>query len=226
MTMRVLAICLLLPIVSPVTAQEFQLHSFARQQLSDVYYAEGIAAGDLNADGTMDIVYGPHWYAGPEFTVKQEIYAAVPQNREGYADNFFNWVYDFDEDGANDILVVGFPGTAAYVYQNPGNDGLTRLWEKHQVADSVGNEAPQFADITGDGVPELVCTRKGNYGFYVPQAADPLAEWQFFSISEPTAPHPFGHGLGSNNICCSAQQKQTAPTEFCSPNFTRSNLPT
>ena len=200
MTMRVLAICLLLPIVSPVTAQEFQLHSFARQQLSDVYYAEGIAAGDLNADGTMDIVYGPHWYAGPEFTVKQEIYAAVPQNREGYADNFFNWVYDFDEDGANDILVVGFPGTAAYVYQNPGNDGLTRLWEKHQVADSVGNEAPQFADITGDGVPELVCTRKGNYGFYVPQAADPLAEWQFFSISEPTAPHPFGHGLGLGDV--------------------------
>lgn len=139
--MRILAICLLLPIVSPATAQEFQLHAFDRQQLSDVYYAEGIAAGDLNADGTTDLVYGPHWYAGPEFTAKQEIYPAVPQNREGYADNFFNWVYDFDKDGANDILVVGFPGTPAFVYQNPGNDGLTRLWEKHQVADSVGNEA-------------------------------------------------------------------------------------
>ena len=177
MTSRLLMILCLLPILSPVMSQEFQLHSFDRQQLSDVYYSEGIAAGDLNGDGVTDIVYGPHWYAGPEYTAKQEIYPAVPQNREGYADNFFNWVHDFDKDGANDILVVGFPGTPGYVYRNPGKDGLTGLWDKFQVADSVSNEAPQFADITGDGIPELVCTRNGNYGFYVPQPGEPLGAW-------------------------------------------------
>ena len=200
MTTRLLTILFLLPIVSTARAQDFRMHSFDRQQLSDVYYSEGIAAGDLNGDGVTDIVYGPHWYAGPEYTAKQEIYPAVPQNRNGYADNFFNWVHDFDRDGANDILVVGFPGTPAYVYRNPGNEGLTGLWEKHQVADSVSNEAPQFADITGDGVPELVCTRKGHYGFYVPQPAEPLAAWKFVSISEPTAPTPFGHGLGIGDV--------------------------
>ena len=198
--MRVLTILFLLPILSPAMAQEFQLHSFERQQLSDVYYSEGIAAGDLNGDGVTDIVYGPHWYAGPEYTAKQEIYPAVPQNRNGYADNFFNWVHDFDKDGTNDILVVGFPGTPAYVYRNPGKDGLTGLWEKIQVADSVSNEAPQFADITGDGIPELVCTRKGHYGFYVPQPAEPLGAWRFVPISEPNAPTPFGHGLGTGDV--------------------------
>ena len=129
------------------------LHSFARQPLSDVYYSEGISVGDLNGDKVTDVIHGPHWYAGPDFTVKNEIYPAVPQNRKGYADNFFNWVHDFDGDGWNDILVVGFPGTPGFVYRNPGKDGLTGLWEKLQVADSVSNEAPQFTDITGDGVP-------------------------------------------------------------------------
>jgi len=183
-----------------VGAQDFSVHTFARQQLSDVYYSEGIAMGDLNNDGHTDVIYGPHWYAGPEFQQRNEIYPAVPQNREGYADNFFNWVHDFDGDGWNDILVAGFPGTPGFVYRNPGKDGLTGLWEKLQVADSISNEAPQFVDITGDSVPELVCTREGHYGFYVPEKSNPLGAWKFVNISEKIAPTPFGHGLGVGDV--------------------------
>lgn len=182
------------------SAADFQLHSFSRQQLSDVYYSEGISSGDVNGDGVKDVVYGPHWYAGPDFSQKNEIYPAVPQKREGYADNFFNWIYDFDKDGWNDILVVGFPGTPGFVYRNPGKDGLNGLWEKLQVADSVSNEAPQFADINGDGTPELICTRQGHYGFYLPEKDQPLGAWKFVSISEKIAPTPFGHGLGVGDV--------------------------
>jgi len=181
-------------------ADEHRLHSFTRQQLSDVYYSEGISTGDINNDGHTDVVYGPHWYAGPDFANRNEIYPAVPQKREGYADNFFNWIYDFDQNGWNDILVVGFPGTPAYVYRNPGKDGLTGLWEKLQVADSVSNEAPQFADLTGDGIPELVCTRQGHYGYYRRDSDNPLSAWAFVSVSEKIAPVPFGHGLGVGDV--------------------------
>jgi putative membrane-bound dehydrogenase-like protein len=199
-TRSVVFALMLLASQSVVSAADFQLHSFARQQLSDVYYSEGISSGDLNGDGVKDIVYGPHWYAGPDFSQKNEIYPAVPQKREGYADNFFNWIYDFDKDGWNDILVVGFPGTPGFVYRNPGKDGLNGLWEKLQVADSVSNEAPQFADINGDGIPELVCTRQGHYGFYLPEKDKPLGAWKFVSISEKIAPTPFGHGLGVGDV--------------------------
>ena len=199
-TRSVVFALMLLSSQSVVSAADFQLHSFARQQLSDVYYSEGISSGDLNGDGVKDIVYGPHWYAGPDFRQKNEIYPAVPQKREGYADNFFNWIYDFDKDGWNDILVVGFPGTPGFVYRNPGKDGLNGLWEKLQVADSVSNEAPQFADINGDGTPELVCTRQGHYGFYLPEKDKLLGEWKFVSISEKIAPTPFGHGLGVGDV--------------------------
>ncbi len=92
------------------------------------------------------------------------------------------------------------PGTPGFVYRNPGKDGLAGLWEKLQVADSVSNEAPQFTDITGDGVPELVCTRQGHYGFYLPEKDKPLGAWKFVSISEKIAPTPFGHGLGVGDV--------------------------
>ena len=181
-------------------AEDRVLHTFERKQLSDVYYSEGISAGDLNNDGHTDIVYGPHWYAGPDYQQKQEIYPAVPQPRERYADNFFNWVSDFDGDGWNDILVVGFPGTPGFVYRNPGKDGLTGLWDRFQVADSVSNEAPQFTDVTGDGKPELICTREGHYGYYVANPKSPLDAWSFVSVSEKIAPIPFGHGLGAGDV--------------------------
>lgn len=199
-TRSVLFTLMLLTSQLAASAADFQLHSFTRQQLSDVYFSEGISAGDIDGDGIKDVVYGPHWYTGPDFSQKNEIYPAVPQKREGYADNFFNWVYDFDKDGWNDILVVGFPGTPGFVYRNPGKDGLNGLWEKLQVADSVSNEAPQFADIDGDGTPELICTRQGHYGFYLPEKDKPLGPWKFVSISEKIAPTPFGHGLGVGDV--------------------------
>ena len=129
-TLLIRALLIVLPAAAltlPTDAEDFRLHSFGRQQLSDFYYSEGISTGDLNNDEKTDVIYGPHWYAGPDFLLKNEIYPAVPQNRDRYADNFFNWVYDFDGDGWNDILVAGFPGTPGFVYRNPGRDGLTGL---------------------------------------------------------------------------------------------------
>jgi putative membrane-bound dehydrogenase-like protein len=168
------------------------LHEFQRVQLTDTYFSEGANFGDINNDGVMDAVCGPYWFAGPDFKTKQEIYSAKPQDTNKYADNFFNWVYDFNGDGWNDVLVVGFPGTPAYVYQNPGRANvsgkalaaggttgktdvalmpgasarpLTKVWKKHTVFDWVSNESPQFVNVVGDETPELVCTRDGRFGY-------------------------------------------------------------
>ncbi|MGB4711023.1 MAG: PVC-type heme-binding CxxCH protein [Fuerstiella sp.] len=174
--------------------------TFQRQQLTDVYFSEGASAGDIDGDGVADVVYGPYWFKGPEFTAKREIYPAVPQNRNGYADNFFSWVYDFDSDGNNDILTVVFPGKPGYVYRNPGKADLDNLWERIEILDSVSNESPQFTDINGDGKPELICTRHGHYGFAQFDPAVPFQAWKFSSISGDVAPKPFGHGLGVGDV--------------------------
>lgn len=183
-----------------VRSEEHAVHTFNRQELTDVYYSEGAAAGDIDGDGREDIVYGPHWYAGPDFKTAREIYPAKPQPTDGYTDHFFAWIYDFDRDGDGDVFTVGFPGTPAYVYENPGKGGYDELWKEHQVFDWVSNESPWLTDIVGDDRPELVCTREGKFGYATIGSDEPLGTWTFHPVSEKIATERFGHGLGVGDV--------------------------
>lgn len=180
--------------------EEPALHRFERQRLTETYFSEGANAGDINGDGQVDVVYGPYWFEGPSFERKREIYAAKPQPTEKYADNFFNWVYDFNGDGASDVFVVGFPGTPAYLFENPKGEGLDRHWKRHTVFESVANESPHFVDVVGDKRPELVCTLGGAFGFATINWDRPFEPWTFHRVSDQAAPARFGHGLGVGDI--------------------------
>jgi Domain of Unknown Function (DUF1080)/FG-GAP-like repeat len=48
--------------------------NFRKQQLNDEFYSEGISAGDINHDGHIDVVAGPFYFIGPDFTQAREIY--------------------------------------------------------------------------------------------------------------------------------------------------------
>ncbi|WP_419580925.1 PVC-type heme-binding CxxCH protein [Stieleria magnilauensis] len=181
-------------------ADDHVLHQFERKQLTGIYFSEGVSAGDINGDGVKDVVYGPYWFEGPDYESKHEIYPPVPQDMNRYADNFFSWIDDFNDDGWNDIFVVGFPGTPAYVYENPQQAGLDAHWKKHQVFDWVSNESPELINLLGDERPELVCTRDGFFGFATIDPDDPLGTWQFHAISPRMAAPRFGHGLGIGDV--------------------------
>lgn len=197
--MKLICCCLPVLMTGLLHAQKV-LHSFDRVVLTDLYFSEGIHAADLDNDGHNDVIYGPFWFKGPDYKTKHLIYKAFPQPREAYANHFFAWPFDFDGDGWVDVLTAGFPGTPAFVYENPRREGHAAPWPKHQVFDWVSNESPHFTNLVGDAKPELVCTRDGYFGYVEVNPAEPFGKWNFHPVSERIAPEKFGHGLGVGDV--------------------------
>lgn len=173
-------------------------HEFEKIQLSSTFYAEGAGIGDLNGDGHPDIVAGPYWYEGPDFASKHAFYEPQLFDPRNYSDNFIAEIDDVNEDGKNDILVVGFPGEAAHWYENPG-DG-EGYWNRHLIHGTVDNESPRFYDLNRDGQLELVFHTDGQLGYAARDEQDPRRPWSFTPVSRPHDWGRFTHGLGIGDI--------------------------
>lgn len=171
---------------------------FRKIVLSTEYFSEGVAIGDFDGDGLRDIASGPQWYAGPDFVDAHSIYAAVAFDPTWYADAFSLFAADFSADGLDDLLVVGFPGFEAVWYENPGRDGDP--WVRQLAMEGVDGESPAFADVTGDGRPELVCMHGGQLGYAEPDWTDTTQIWTFRPISTDLGFMAFTHGLGVGDL--------------------------
>ncbi|MBI3415626.1 MAG: VCBS repeat-containing protein [Verrucomicrobia bacterium] len=203
-----------------VPAADHVLHSFKKLHLDKYYWSEGANFGDLNRDGKPDAISGPYWWEGPRFEKRHELYPptttftlkkadgtdeklpgfeGVFGKKNAYStDNFFTFVHDFNGDGWNDVLTFGLPGTPAYLYLNP--QGKEQHWERHTVFDAVDNESPTFADLTGDGRPEIICNSDGTFGYAAPDWKNVTAKWPFVSISGKGPWGNFNHGLGLGDV--------------------------
>ncbi|MEX0611854.1 MAG: PVC-type heme-binding CxxCH protein, partial [Pirellulales bacterium] len=179
-------------------AERYTLHSFQKTQLSDQFFGEGAHYGDFNRDGVMDLVSGPYWYAGPNFTERHEYYPAKPFDINGYSDNFFAFTHDVNGDDWTDIVVIGFPGEHAWWFANP--QGKAGHWQRHVIMPVVDNESPTFADVTGDGRPELVCSTGGQFGYAEIPSGDPTKPWNFRPVTPKRDYQRFTHGLGVGDV--------------------------
>lgn len=195
------------------------VHTFKRVQLTDQFWAEGADIGDFNHDGVMDVVSGPFWYQGPDFKQRHEIWPATASfkhkksdgteetipgfegalgEKNAYSQCFLTFAYDFNGDGWPDVLVYGFPGTPVYWYENP--KGAPGPWPRHEIFDVLDNESPGFADITGDGKPEILCCSRGYLGYATADWKNPAAPWTFHPITPKGGYQKFTHGLGYGDI--------------------------
>ena len=183
---------------STAGAEDRTLSTWKTTRLSDVFYSEGAGVGDFNKDGKTDVVSGPFWYAGPDFKKRHVYYEPKPFSPLGYSDNFFAYSEDFNGDGWEDILIIGFPGKDASWFENP--QGKDRFWTRHKVFDIVDNESPQYVDLTGDGKREIVCSSGGYFGFIEPNRVAPEKPWKFRRIFGKATGGRFVHGLGIGDV--------------------------
>jgi hypothetical protein len=213
--------------------------TYTKITIHNRFLAEAVAIGDYNKDGILDIAAGRRWYAGPfvpnyNVAMGEHTYrdghedlpttGAGIEINTGVSDSWSAYAYDFNGDGWDDIVQItasdmdpriagntqGNPlnaGTGSW-FQNPKNVG-TGNWTKYQISADMKGEHKAFADMTGDGKPEILGSCKGcnpvqTWGYWQANWANPTAPWTFHPVTR-TYTFKDGccgwlHGLGAGDV--------------------------
>lgn len=199
--------CLLLAVI-----QQGQIHAqsstskprevkFKKHIVDPVFVSEGVAVGDANKDGMLDVFAGTFWYEAPSWK-KHRIHADTLNPVKSYSTTFINFSMDVNSDGWIDLIRFDQPGANCMWYENPKNK--TGIWKGHMILSTAGIESPAFVDVDGDGKKDIICNdiaQKQVIWLKSPvEKGDTL--WQRFIISrEPgRATHQYTHGLGWGDI--------------------------
>ncbi len=170
---------------------------FRLQSLSDFFYSWGAGVGDLNHDGTPDVVAGPFYFTGPDYTERHEFTAARTYSPgTSFPEGMTYFVHDYTGDGWADIVCVD--SRPIFLYVNP--KGESRRWDRYNIVPSANSELEVFRDLDGDGKPEILFMGAGATVAYArPEPANPTAPWKVFTVSDPGLGAAHGLGVGDIN---------------------------
>jgi len=162
-------------------------------------HAEGISLLDMNNDGFVDILSGAYWYENPGPNGgpwKQHQFRTVGTHNE-FVSDCGEWIVDVDHDGHPDLVTAGWISNGLWWYRNPGPEatGAGAVWDAEKITDSYDTEGGSFADINGDGKPDLALAHYNRSGIL----------WVDFSGEKPRVHHlgdreQDGHGIGIADI--------------------------
>ena len=170
---------------------------FRLQALSDFFYSWGVGVGDINHDNIPDVVAGPFYFTGPDYTERHEFTAARTYSPgTSFPEGMTYFVHDYTGDGWADIVCVD--SRPIFLYVNP--KGESRRWDRYNIVPSANSELEVFRDIDGDGIPEILFMgANATVAYAKPDPANPTAPWKVFTVSDPGLGAAHGIGVGDIN---------------------------
>ncbi|MEZ4699960.1 MAG: FG-GAP-like repeat-containing protein [Rhodothermales bacterium] len=173
-------------------------NQFRAQQLNEFYFGWGADIADVNQDGINDLISGPFYYLGPEFTERHEYYEARVFNPGlEYINDMLTFANDWNGDGWVDALVTERRPLVLYV--NPR--GERRFWDRIEALPDVCSETAVRADVDADGKPEIVYVADdGRVAYGEPDPANLNGAWKVHKISEPVVAGCNTHGVGTGDV--------------------------
>ena len=174
---------------------------FKKTILTRDFISEGVAVGDVNKDGRMDVMAGCFWFEAPNW-IKHAI--AKPKTFSPdttYSNSFLDFSMDVNQDGWIDFIRISWPGKEAVWYENP--KGKKGYWKEHLIYPHVGNESPTLADVDHDGRPDLICNdpvEKKVIWLKSPSKGDTIWKKYIISNDPDLATHMYTHGLGFGDM--------------------------
>ena len=172
--------------------------AFLTHRLGDDH-AEGISMIDMNGDGFVDLLSGAYWYENPGAQGgewKQHQFRTVGTHNE-FVSDCGEWVVDVDHDGLPDLVTAGWISNGLWWFRNPGPKATAAgtQWKGERITDSFDTEGGAFADINGDGKPDVALAHYNRAGVI----------WVDFGKDKPRVHHvgdheQDGHGIGIADI--------------------------
>jgi hypothetical protein len=174
---------------------------FKKIVVDKTFRAEGVAVGDVNRDGKIDVLAGDVWYAAPDWKMNEIRPVGQYDGTKGYSQCFANFSQDINGDGWIDSIIIGYPGEPCRWYENPKNK--PGHWKERIVVNSACNETPLFVDLLGKNRPVLIfgVRPEGQMTWFsVPKDLEGL--WDMHVIAGPKAPgtERYSHGLGCGDV--------------------------
>ena len=141
---------------------------WVRHIVADRLFGHGIGAGDVNGDGRTDVLTPQGWLEAPA-DPRQTPWTLHEDYSFDKATGFL-YVWDVDEDGANDIVTTHAHDYGIVWLRQITEHAGARTWERQLIDDAWSQaHAMTLVDLTGDGRPELLTGKR----FYAHNGHDP-----------------------------------------------------